>query len=107
MAFAIVCYFAVVPFPAPIERQFSDKFLHMLAFSTLTVLGTTAFRRTSPLVLAALLSASGAVIELVQMVASLNRNAEFLDWVADTAAVFITLASIYACRRFFVKLRFS
>jgi len=91
-----VTYFAIMPLPVPPEAQPNDKFLHMLAFGTLTILGTLSYRQISPLVLAVTLSAFGAIIETIQSSFTLNRDAEFLDWVADTIAILVALALAHA-----------
>jgi hypothetical protein len=96
---ALASYFAIVPLPVPAEDQPSDKILHMLAFATLTGFGSFAFPRLWPWRLALLLSAYGALIEFVQMIPALHRDSEFLDWVADTAAVLAMLAVVFLVRR--------
>ena len=80
------------------EDQPSDKVLHMLAFATLATCGHFAFTRLRPFMLAGLLSAYGVLIELVQSIPALNRDAEFMDWVADTAAVLVVLGALHLAR---------
>jgi VanZ family protein len=86
LAFALVM--AVLPKPPhlPIDR-FGDKFAHMLAFFTLTVLAGTGWPK-SPMLRAALgLSVIGAGIEVIQMIPFLHRDSDWRDWVADSAAI--------------------
>jgi hypothetical protein len=98
LAFALASTFAIVPLPVRPEDQPSDKVLHMLAFATLAACGHFAFIRLRPF-LAGLLSAYGALIELVQSIPALNRDAEFMDWVADSTAVLVVLGALHLARR--------
>ncbi|MFM5917836.1 MAG: hypothetical protein ACKOOL_09940 [Novosphingobium sp.] len=86
LAFALTM--AVLPKPPslPID-QFGDKFEHMLAFTALAGVANLAWRHISPLRIALQLSAFGALIEVLQMIPSLHRDADVRDWVADTAAI--------------------
>jgi len=58
----------------------------------LTGLAGAAFPRRNLLVIAALLSAFGALIELVQGLDIVRRDRDFWDWVADTLAIAAALA---------------
>ncbi len=71
-----------------------DKADHVVAFYVLSLLALAAFPRTAPLLLAAALSALGAAIEVVQATPQINRDADVLDWVADTAAVAAAMAPL-------------
>ena len=69
------------PPPAP---EGSDKFVHLIAFAALAF----PLARTGRLGLLSVFigaSAFGGAIELIQP--SLNRSAEFYDWIADIAGV--------------------
>jgi len=90
--FALVM--ALVPHPPPIPGQPSDKVLHVVAFAVLTSLAANAYRKTSLLWLGIALSAFGAAIEFAQMIPVLHRDAQILDWIADTSAVATVGASI-------------
>jgi hypothetical protein len=89
---------AALPHP-PLPLQPPDKLLHVIAFATLTVLGCLAYPRVSLLKLALALSAFGAAIEVVQAVPALNRDSEFLDWIADAAAIAVILGLVFLWRR--------
>jgi hypothetical protein len=95
-AFVLACLFAVtmalLPKPPhlPIDR-FGDKFVHMLAFATLTGLALLAFPATSRWRVLERLSFLGAVIEVVQNIPSLNRTCDLRDWIADTVAVLVVI----------------
>jgi len=78
---------AVVPAEDAPEVMPWDKAQHFLAFYVLAVVGAAAYPRSSLLAIGAVLSAFGALIEFVQMIPALHRDAELLDWVADTVAV--------------------
>ncbi len=78
-----------------------DKAQHFLAFYVLAFLGAAAYPRRGLLGIGAALSAFGALIEFVQMIPALHRDAEFFDWVADTVAIAAALlpAALIAVRK--------
>lgn len=90
---------AALPQPPHLPGEPSDKLLHVIAFATLALLGCLAYPRVSLLKLALALSAFGAAIEAVQVIPDLNRDSEFMDWVADAAAVAIILVLVFLWRR--------
>ena len=96
-AFAFVM--AVLPHPPNVPFEFNDKVQHMAAFATLGALGTFAYPRLSPLSLAAGLCAFGAVIEIVQLIPVLHRDAQVSDWLADTAAIVVVIMILRAIAR--------
>ena len=59
-----------------------DKVLHIVAFLVLTVLAIGAYPRTPRIAQSLGLFGFGALIELLQMVPMLNREAQLMDWVA-------------------------
>jgi VanZ family protein len=73
-----------------------DKAEHFLAFFVLTGLAIPAFPRTRLVWIAAGLSGIGALIELVQAIPWVRRDADVWDWVADTVAVLSVMAVIVA-----------
>jgi VanZ family protein len=91
---------AALPQPPKLPGTPSDKMTHILAFTCLALLGSAAYRQFAPLKLVVALSAFGAFIEVVQLIPVLNRDAELLDWLADTAAVIAAVMAVYAWRRF-------
>lgn len=91
-AFAFVM--AVLPHPPEVPGRPNDKVQHVLAFATLSLLGTFAFPRTRLLALLALLSLFGAFIEIVQLIPVLHRDSDILDWLADTIAVVLVLTIV-------------
>src|SRR5258708_14888916 len=85
-------YSAVVP-PAHAPHLTPwDKATHFIAFYALTGLAVAAFPKRNLAVIAALLSAFGALIEVVQGLPLVHRYQDFWDWVADTIAIACALA---------------
>jgi hypothetical protein len=78
---------AVLPRPPQLPGDPSDKILHVLAFGVLALLAPLAYRAAPLLRIGLLLSAFGALIEIVQTVPSLGRDGDWIDWAADTAAL--------------------
>lgn len=83
---------ALLPFAPSVPGEPSDKFLHMVTFATLAVLAVASYRSTSLMRLLAGLSVFGALIEILQAIPTVNRDADPFDWVADTAAAALALA---------------
>jgi VanZ family protein len=96
-AFALVM--AALPQPPQPPLAPSDKLQHIVAFACLALLGSLAYPRLSALKLLIGLSAFGALIELVQLIPSLHRDSEVLDWVSDTAAASAIILAIGLWRR--------
>ncbi len=87
---------AVLPHPPKLPIE-GDKYQHMLAFGTLTILSVAAFPATPLLRIGERLSFLGAMIEVVQSIPALHRSCDIMDWVADTAMIIavLTVAAIY------------
>jgi VanZ family protein len=90
---------ATLPKPPQLPGEPSDKIQHILAFTVLAALAAAAYPRTSLLKIGLGLSAFGALIEIVQMIPILHRDAEFVDWIADTAAAAVVLLLAGILRR--------
>ena len=90
---------AVLPHPPQIPGEPNDKVQHIIAFATLALLGSWAYTATRPLKLLAWLSLFGAAIEIIQMIPALYRDADVVDWIADTVAVAVVLRLVGAMRR--------
>ena len=87
---------AVVPQPPDLGTgSLGDKFNHMLAFGTLTLLACLAFPGASRLRMAERLSFFGALIEVVQALPVLGRDCDIRDWIADTVAIAMAMAVIH------------
>lgn len=92
IALVVAFVFAVVPQPPTLPGHPSDKVQHMLAFAVLAGLAWLAYPGLSRWRILVGLSAFGALIELVQGTPLVHRDAQFLDWVADTVAAVAILA---------------
>ncbi|HEX3396240.1 MAG TPA: hypothetical protein VHS76_06030 [Steroidobacteraceae bacterium] len=85
-------YSAVVPPAHALRLTPWDKATHFIAFYTLTGLAVAAFPKCNLALIAALLSAFGALIEIVQGLPSVHRDRDFWDWVADSIAIASAMA---------------
>ena len=91
-ALAFTFYSAVIPPRDALQLVPWDKAEHFIAFYVLTGLAVVAFPKRHLFVLAALLSAFGALIEIVQGLPMVHRDRDFWDWVADTIAIASVIA---------------
>ena len=89
---------AVVPSDEAPSFSVSDKVNHMIAFLTLTVLAGLAWPYARWWKVGLLLAGFGALIEFTQIIPALHRDAELLDWVADSAAILVGLRIISPIR---------
>ena len=87
--FALVM--ALVPHPPEVPGNPSDKVQHIVAFATLSLVGSIAYSRVKPLALLIALSLFGAFIEIAQAIPALHRDSDPLDWAADTFACAVVL----------------
>ncbi len=87
--FAVIM--ASLPQPPQIPGQPSDKVQHIMAFAVLTLLARLAYPATKRWRLFVSLAFLGALIEAVQAIPMLHRDASLLDWLADCGAVGTTL----------------
>ena len=90
---------AVLPKPPRVPGNPSDKIQHIIAFTVLAGLAAAAYPRAPLLKVGVLLSLFGALIELVQSIPMLHRDAELVDWIADTAAASLVLVLVALVRR--------
>lgn len=100
LAFALVMALLPKPPSLPID-QFGDKFEHMLAFAALAGVADLGWRHISPWRIGLQLSAFGALIEVLQAIPSLHRDADVRDWVADTLAILVATLFARALARWF------
>jgi len=98
LLFAVTMALLPQPPHLPIDR-FGDKFEHMLAFATLTVLATFAFPATPRWRIAERLSFLGALIEVMQSIPALHRDCDIRDWIADTLAIVVMTLLMARVRR--------
>ena len=92
LALLFTLVMALLPKPPPLPGQPTDKFQHIVAFAVLTLQSFAAYPLTRWLARFGWLAAFGAVIELGQMIPVLGRSADLADWLADSAAILITIA---------------
>lgn len=97
LIFALIM--ASLPQPPSLPGDPDDKMLHILAFTALAALIIPAYPRANVFVLFLLLCLFGGMIELVQSIPALGRDAEARDWLADTLAAGLTLATAASIRR--------
>jgi VanZ family protein len=102
--FALALIFTVVmallPHPPTLEfDDFSDKFHHILAFVTLTLLASLAFPAARLTRIGERLSFLGALIEVLQSIPAIHRDCDIRDWIADTIAIGIVLIIVAGVRR--------
>ena len=90
--FALVM--ALLPHPPQIPGNPSDKVQHVAAFATLGLLGFYAYPRLSAVRLVASLSLFGALIEIAQAIPVLHRDSDPMDWLTDTIASLVIVASL-------------
>ena len=91
LALVFTLVMALLPKPPQVPLAAGDKVLHMAAFAVLSLLAALAFPRRRVIELFAGLAALGALIEVLQMIPALRRDAEFADWVADCMAIAVML----------------
>jgi len=96
-ALTFTFYSAVIPPSQAIHLTPWDKATHFLAFYGLTGLAVAAFPKRNVLLIGVALSLFGALIEFVQGLPMVNRDRDFWDWVADTAAITSALAPMLLC----------
>ncbi len=86
-AFALV----MALIPAPPQAPMGDKSQHMIAFAVLASLASHAYYRAPLMRIGLGLAAFGAMIEILQAIPALNRDASMMDWLADCAAIAVVL----------------
>jgi hypothetical protein len=64
-----------------------DKAEHFTAFFGLMFLAMAAFPMSPLLKLGIILSAAGAAVEMIQATPIVHRDADMMDWVADTLGI--------------------
>jgi hypothetical protein len=94
MAACFAFVMAILPHPPEVPGEPNDKVQHIVAFATLSLLGSFAYPAKPLLHLFLRLSLFGAFIEVVQAIPALHRDSDVLDWVADTAAVAVALVLV-------------
>ena len=101
VAFTLVI--ALLPAPPSALLVAGDKVLHMAAFAVLSLLAILAFPRRKLIERFAGLAALGGLIEVLQMIPALRRDAEFSDWLADCAAIALVILLCRAVQYLFAE----
>ncbi|HEX8214858.1 MAG TPA: VanZ family protein [Allosphingosinicella sp.] len=93
LAFWSAAAFALVMalLPKPPQAPVGDKVQHMIAFAALASLASHAYYRASLLKIGLCLAGFGALIEILQSIPALGRDASVMDLVADCAAIAVVL----------------
>lgn len=99
--FALVM--ALLPHPPHFPGPQNDKFQHTLAFATLAALAGFAYPRRSLWPIFFVLSAFGAMIEILQAIPVLHRDTQLSDLVTDMLAAGAVLLLHAAWRRWVRK----
>lgn len=91
---------AMWPLATPVPTAgLNDKWQHMIAFFTLTVLAGLAYPRRRLRTIAVAMILLGLAIEVAQWgLPMLNRQGSGLDWLADGAATFAGLGLLAVVR---------
>lgn len=87
LALAVTLVMALLPRPPVGALGVNDKLQHMTAFAVLSLLAWLAFPRQRLSVLFLALAAIGGLIEILQMIPALHRDADVKDWIADCLAI--------------------
>lgn len=87
LALCLTLVMALVPRPPVGPLGVNDKVQHMAAFAVLSLLAWLAFPRQRLSVLFLTLAAIGGLIEILQMIPALHRDADVKDWIADCLAI--------------------
>lgn len=87
LALAVTLVMALLPRPPVAALGLNDKVQHMAAFAVLSLLAWLAFPRQRLSVLFLTLAAIGGLIEILQMIPALHRDADLKDWIADCLAI--------------------
>lgn len=102
-AFWVALFFALtmafLPHPPDIADRLGDKFQHMMAFGTLTILAVAGWPNAELLRTGERLSFVGALIEVVQSIPALHRDCDIMDWIADTTVIIGVLLVVVLVRR--------
>ena len=77
---------ATMPQPIQVSWSFSDKLQHLLTFLLLTMLGFLAHREQRRSVALGLIG-FGLLIELLQALPIVGRQADAYDWLADCLGI--------------------
>lgn len=95
---ALLAALIVATLLEPVQAGASDKVQHAVGFAALTAMGLLAYPAAPLWKLAVGLSAFGLLIELLQGLPAVGRDADALDWLADCLGILAVLL-VAALRR--------
>ncbi|NJR78239.1 hypothetical protein [Sphingomonas corticis] len=84
---ALIGAVAMALTPRPPSLHVGDKWQHMAAFGTLTILAVAGFPRSPLHRIGERLSFLGALIEVFQSIPAIGRDCDVMDWLADTYVI--------------------
>ncbi|KQT32883.1 hypothetical protein ASG29_08285 [Sphingomonas sp. Leaf412] len=90
---------ALNPRPPHLPIAVGDKWQHMAAFGTLTILSVAAFPQAPLHRIGERLSFLGALIEVFQSIPAIGRDCDVMDWLADTYVIVGVLIVVRIVRR--------
>lgn len=91
VAAVVATVLAIMPHPPTADLHLPDKWQHMAAFTTLTVLAVVGWPDAPLHRIGERISFLGAMIEVVQSIPALHRDCDIMDWAADTYVVVCVL----------------
>jgi len=91
LAILFTLLMALLPKPPDLPGNPSDKLQHVAAFATLTLFAILTYPRARYRRVFVAFACLGAMIELLQAIPILHRDAEFRDWLADCGAILFVL----------------
>jgi VanZ family protein len=97
-ATAVLLYLTLAPSQALPKVQVWDKAEHAIAWAVLTGVGLVLFRRWTWRI-AGFALAVGALVEVLQGLMPLGRDADWKDWAADLVGVAAAVAAAALVRR--------
>lgn len=89
---------ALVPTPPALLAGIPDKAQHFIGFSTLALLATLAYPRVALPVIGLGLSAFGLVIEILQSLPGIDRDADLMDGVVNALGIVSILILVHLFR---------
>lgn len=87
LACVLTVFAAMMPSMPGLPGPIGDKLQHTVAFVTVTILAALAFPTLRPATLLLGMATFGGLIELLQLIPLVHRDADLADWLVDCAAI--------------------